>query len=29
MCDDCRVTDIVQDPDAMGGQFDPLKNFRR
>ena len=29
MCDDCRVADIVQDPDAMGGQFDPLKNFRQ
>jgi ferredoxin len=29
MCDDCRVSDIVQDPDAMGGQFDPLKGFRQ
>ena len=29
MCEDCRVADIVQDPDAMGGQFDPLKDFRR
>ena len=29
MCDDCRVADIMQDPQAMGGQFDPLKNFRQ
>ena len=29
MCDDCRVADIVLDPEAMGGQFDPLKNFRQ
>jgi len=29
MCDDCRVADIVQDPEAMGGQFDPLKDFRQ
>ena len=29
MCDDCRVADIVSDPEAMGGQFDPLKNFRQ
>ena len=29
MCDDCRVADIVQDPEAMGGQFDPLKNFKQ
>ena len=28
MCDDCRVADIVQDPEAMGGQFDPLKRFQ-
>ncbi len=28
MCEDCRVVDIVQDPEALGGQFDPLKNFR-
>ncbi len=28
MCDDCRVADAVQDPAAMGGQFDPLKGFR-
>jgi ferredoxin len=24
MCDDCRVADIVQDPDALKGNFDPL-----
>ena len=29
MCDDCRVADIVTDPDSMGGQFDPLKNFKQ
>ena len=29
MCEDCRVIDIVEDPEAMGGQFDPLKNFRQ
>ncbi len=29
MCEDCRVVDIVQDPEAMGGQFDPLKGFKR
>jgi len=29
MCDDCRVADIVQDPEAFGGQFDPLKNFKQ
>ena len=29
MCDDCRVADIMQDPEAMGGQFDPLKNFKQ
>ena len=29
MCEDCRVVDIVEDPEAMGGQFDPLKNFRQ
>lgn len=28
MCDDCRVADIVQDPEAMGGQFDPENQFR-
>ena len=29
MCDACRVADVVQDPEAMGGQFDPLKGFRQ
>ncbi|MCP4980780.1 MAG: 4Fe-4S dicluster domain-containing protein [Gammaproteobacteria bacterium] len=29
MCDDCRVADIVQDAEAMGGQFDPLKGFQQ
>jgi len=24
MCEDCRVVDIVQDPDALKGNFDPL-----
>ena len=24
MCEDCRVVDIVQDPDALKGSFDPL-----
>jgi ferredoxin len=24
MCEDCRVVDIVQDPEAMNGNFDPL-----
>ncbi len=24
MCEDCRVVDIVQDPEAMKGSFDPL-----
>jgi ferredoxin len=28
MCEDCRVVDIMQDPEAMGGQFDPLKKFQ-
>jgi ferredoxin len=28
MCEDCRVVDIVQDPDAMGGEFNPLKRFQ-
>ena len=23
MCEDCRVVDVMQDPEAMGGQFDP------
>ncbi|MCP4471301.1 MAG: 4Fe-4S dicluster domain-containing protein [Gammaproteobacteria bacterium] len=29
MCEDCRVVDIVQDPEAMGGQFNPDKDFRQ
>lgn len=29
MCENCRVADIVQDPESLGGQFDPLKNFRQ
>jgi ferredoxin len=29
MCEDCRVVDVMQDPEAMGGQFDPHKNFRQ
>ncbi len=29
MCDNCRVVDVMQDPEAMGGQFDPLKGFRQ
>ena len=29
MCDNCRVVDVVQDPEAMGGQFDPQKGFRQ
>jgi len=29
MCEDCRVADIVDDPEALGGQFDPLKGFRQ
>jgi len=29
MCENCRVADIVQDPEALGGQFDPLKGFRQ
>jgi len=24
MCEDCRVADIVQDPEAFKGSFDPL-----
>jgi ferredoxin len=28
MCEDCRVVDIAQDPDAMGGEFNPLKRFQ-
>ncbi len=26
MCDDCRVADIVQDPDALNGNYDPLNS---
>ena len=26
MCEDCRVVDIVQDPDALKGSFDPLNS---
>ena len=26
MCEDCRVADIVQDPEALNGNFDPLNN---
>ena len=29
MCDNCRVVDVVQDPEAMGGQFNPLKDFKQ
>jgi ferredoxin len=29
MCEDCRVVDIVDDPDALGGQFDPRTRFRQ
>jgi len=29
MCDDCRVVDMAQDPEAMGGQFNPDKDFRQ
>jgi len=29
MCEDCRVVDIVQDPEAMGGEFNPDKGFRQ
>jgi ferredoxin len=29
MCEDCRVVDMMQDPEAMGGQFNPLKDFRQ
>ncbi len=29
MCEDCRVVDIVQDPGAMGGEFNPDKGFRQ
>ncbi len=26
MCNDCRVADIVQDPEALNGNFDPLSS---
>jgi len=29
MCEDCRVVDMMQDPDAMGGQFNPHKGFHQ
>jgi ferredoxin len=29
MCEDCRVVDIVDDPESMGGQFDPRTRFRQ
>ena len=29
MCDDCRVVDVMQDPEALGGQFDPQNRFRQ
>jgi ferredoxin len=29
MCEDCRVVDVMQDPDAMDGQFDPRKPSRQ
>ncbi len=28
MCEDCRVADIVQDPEAMNGQFGPSNQSR-
>ena len=28
MCEDCRVVDIVQDADAMGGKFNPQKRVQ-
>lgn len=28
MCEDCRVADVVNDPEAFGGQFDPMNKFR-
>jgi len=28
MCEDCRVVDIVEDPEAIRGQFDPLDGSR-
>ena len=29
MCEDCRVVDIMQDPEGMGGQLDPQNRFRQ
>ena len=29
MCEDCRVVDIVQDPEAFGGEFNPGEGFRQ
>jgi len=29
MCEDCRVVDIVQDPEAMAGDFNPGQGFRQ
>ena len=29
MCENCRVADIVQDDEAMNGQFDPLESLAR
>jgi ferredoxin len=29
MCEDCRVVDVMQDPEAMDGQFDPHKRQRQ
>ena len=28
MCEDCRVIDIAQDPDAMGGEFNPPQRLQ-
>jgi hypothetical protein len=27
MCENCRVADIVQDAEAMDGQFDPMESI--
>jgi ferredoxin len=29
MCEDCRVVDVMQDPEGMGGQLDPQNRFRQ
>jgi len=29
MCEDCRVVDVMQDPETMDGQFDPHKRQRQ